>query len=161
MSGSAGAQARGQVENYTTLEDLLTPASTIPLIDSADTATISRLLSFLPPRLIAMAREADDAISTTSTPIEAPSQTTTLSQQKDVLRRVCRSPQFSQSLSSLTVAVRDGGLPSISEALGISVRNGGYMRRGGVPLGGAEAVEAFLDGVRQSAQSSLGDRMNT
>src|SRR5206468_9208117 len=60
-----------------------------------------------------------------------------------------RSPQFSQSLSSLTIALRDGGLPSLSEALNVPVRNGGFMRRGGVPLGGGDAVEAFLDGVKE------------
>ncbi|KAJ5575323.1 hypothetical protein N7450_009222 [Penicillium hetheringtonii] len=59
-----------------------------------------------------------------------------LPQKKDILRKVLRSPQFTQSLASLTIALRDGGLPSISEALRVPVANGGFMRRGGVPLGG-------------------------
>jgi 26S proteasome regulatory subunit N13 len=75
-----------------------------------------------------------------------------LSQKKEVLRRVLRSPQFIQSLGSLTVALRDGGLPSISEALEVKVKNGGFMRRGGMPLGGGEAVEAFLEGVKNGIQ---------
>ena len=39
-----------------------------------------------------------------------------------------------------------------SEALNIPVKNGGYMRRGGVPLGGGEAVEVFLDGVKDAVK---------
>jgi 26S proteasome regulatory subunit N13 len=50
--------------------------------------------------------------------------------------------------------LRDGGLPSISEALDINVQNGGFMRRGGVPLGGGDAVEAFLNGVKDQVKKS-------
>jgi 26S proteasome regulatory subunit N13 len=69
-------------------------------------------------------------------------------QKVDILRRVLRSPQFSQSLGSLTMAIRDGGLPSIADALKIKLPNGGFMARGRVPLGGGEAVEAFLNGIK-------------
>jgi len=149
-----GGQSGAQESVFTTLADLLTPASTIPLIERADSASVDRLLEYLPPALVSLAQEADDAISTTQTTtrIEASLQAISLEQKKDILRRVLRSPQFSQSLSSLTIALRDGGLPTISEALSIPVRNGGYMRRGGVPLGGGDAVEAFLDGVKDVAQ---------
>ena len=50
------------------------------------------------------------------------------------------------------MALRDGGLPSVSDALKIKVENGGFMRRGGMPLGGGEAVEAFLNGVRATVE---------
>lgn len=50
------------------------------------------------------------------------------------------------------MALRDGGLPSVSDALGIKVENGGFMRRGGMPLGGGEAVEAFLKGIREMVE---------
>jgi 26S proteasome regulatory subunit N13 len=61
------------------------------------------------------------------------------------------------------VALRDGGLPTISEALGVKVKNGGFMRRGGMPLGGGEAVEAFLEGVKRGVQEENdgGSRMDT
>ena len=149
-----GGQSGAQESIFTTLADLLTPASSIPLVEAADSATIDLLLEYLPPALVSLAQEAGDAISATqtATPIEAALQAITLDQKKDILRRVLRSPQFSQSLSSLTIALRDGGLPTISEALSIPVRNGGYMRRGGVPLGGGDAVEAFLDGVKDSVE---------
>jgi 26S proteasome regulatory subunit N13 len=150
-----GGQSSSQESLFTTLADLLTPASTIPFIELADAATVDRLLEYLPPSLVSLAQEADDMVSTTiqdSTRIEASLQATTLQQKKDVLTRVLRSPQFTQSLSSLTIALRDGGLPSLSEALSIPVRNGGFMRRGGVPLGGGDAVEAFLDGVKEHVE---------
>lgn len=73
-------------------------------------------------------------------------------QKREILRKVLRSPQFSQSLGSLTTAIRDGGLPSISDALKIPVENGGFLRRGGVPVGGGDAVESFLNGVKAAVQ---------
>lgn len=90
-------------------------------------------------------------------------QSLSVEQKRDTLRRVLRSPQFSQSLGSLTMALRDGGLPSISDALQIQVENGGFMRRGGVPLGGGDAVRAFLEGVKQQVveKQSHGDKMET
>ena len=46
-----GGQPGAQESLFTTLADLLTPASTIPFIESADTATVDRLLEYLPPSL--------------------------------------------------------------------------------------------------------------
>ena len=100
--------------------------------------------------MLAQQAESDPTITTEP----ASSAPLTFNQKKDILRRVLRSPQFTQSLASLTIALRDGGLPSLSEALNIPVKNGGYMRRGGVPLGGGEAVECFLDGVRDAVKKA-------
>ena len=70
-------------------------------------------------------------------------------QKKDLLNRVLRSPQLRQSLGSLQFALRDGGLPMVSEALGVKVQNGGMVRGGSVPVGGGEAVELFVEGVKR------------
>lgn len=70
-----------------------------------------------------------------------------------VLERVLRSPQFQQSLAALTGALREGGLPSIAEALGVRVENGGYVQGGRVPLGGGDAVQAFVEGVKRCVES--------
>lgn len=152
MGGSQKGQGQQPAENlFTTLAELLTPASTIPLVDSADASAIDSLFEFLPPNLLQVAQDLSDAsmgapgLSTEDSNMSVDSG---LERKKDTLRRVLRSPQFTQSLSSLTIALRDGGLPSISEALNVNVQNGGYMRRGGVPLGGGDAVEAFVKGVR-------------
>ncbi len=156
MEAPQPGQSNPQGNLFTTLADLLTPASTVPLIDSADGSTIDRFLKFLPPTLLTLAQEADDAaaVSVDTSSAYAAKEALSLEQKKDVLRRVLRSPQFSQSLSSLTIALRNGGLPSISEALNIAVPNGGFMRRGGVPLGGGDAVQAFLNGVQEHVRKT-------
>ena len=95
------------------------------------------------------------SVDPTSETANAAIEALSLDQKKDILGKVLRSPQFSQSLGSLTMALRDGGLPSISEALNIQVVNGGFMYTGGVPVGGGEAVEAFLKGIRLAVEREL------
>lgn len=151
MGGDQGGQQQAQGKLFTTLQDLLTTPSTIPWIDSVDETKVDSLLQFLPPQLITLAQHADSDRMVTQEPPTS-SEPLSLDKKKDILRRVLRSPQFTQSLASLTIALRDGGLPSLSEALNIPVKNGGYMRRGGVPLGGGQAVEVFLDGVRDAVK---------
>ena len=145
-------QTQPQSQIFTTLLDLLPPSTTIPIIETADTAFVDSLLNHIPPVLLLLEQEVDDASTanpnaeTSRAAIEA----LNLDQKKEILRKVLRSPQFSQSLSSLTGALQEGGLPSISEALKIPVKDGGYINRGGVPLGGGDAVEGFLNGVKAS-----------
>jgi 26S proteasome regulatory subunit N13 len=50
------------------------------------------------------------------------------------------------------MALRDGGLPMVSEALKIEVANGGFVRGSGMPLGDGVAVEAFLEGVKKGVE---------
>ncbi|CAO1605157.1 hypothetical protein XANCAGTX0491_008684 [Xanthoria calcicola] len=140
---------------FTTLPDLLPSSITIPVVDSADQRFVDNLLSHLPPTLLLLAQEVDDISSVDPTPdtAKAAMEALSLDQKKDILRKVMRSPQFHQSLGSLTSALRDGGLPSIADALKVPVRNGGYIKQGGgVPLGGGDAVEAFLSGVKTAVE---------
>jgi 26S proteasome regulatory subunit N13 len=151
LQGNQNVQHQGHESLFTTLADLLCPSSTIPFLESANDQTVDNLLSFLPPSLLLLAQGIDDVSASDINPdtAQAVLLSLDLDQKKDILRRVLRSPQFTQSLGSLTVALRDGGLPSISEALKIQVENGGFVRRGGVPLGGGDAVEVFLEGIRR------------
>ncbi|KAI9804320.1 MAG: hypothetical protein M1833_007127 [Piccolia ochrophora] len=162
LKGGQGAghqSGQTQEKPFTTLPDLLPPATTIPLIETADSAFIDNLLSFLPPSLLLLAQETDDgsSVDPNSETAQAAIQALSLDQKKDIVKKVCHSPQFNQSLGSLTVALRDGGLPSISDALRIKVENGGFMQRGGMPLGGGEAVEAFLEGVKKDVEEEKKD----
>ena len=75
-----------------------------------------------------------------------------LRQKQDLLIRIIRSPQLHQSLSSLTAALRDGGLPMVAQALTLDVENGGLVSGGSVPLGGGDAVQAFVEGVRRTVK---------
>jgi 26S proteasome regulatory subunit N13 len=161
LKGSQGGipqQQQGEGKRFTTLVDLLPSSTTIPVVDSFTTSQIDNLLSYLPPAILMLSQQSAASLDgmaepnneSTSAAIEALS----LDQKKTILKRVLRSPQFHQSLGSLTMAIRDGGLPSIAEALGIQVQNGGLVRGGSVPLGGGDAVEAFVDGVRKSVEQS-------
>lgn len=159
QGGNQPAQAQSEESLYTTLADLLSPSSTIPVIESADDDQIDNLLNFLPPAILLLAQNIDDipASDINAETAQAVLLSLDLTQKRDILRRVLRSPQFTQSLGSLTVAIRDGGLPSISEALNVPVENGGFVRRGGVPLGGGMAVEAFVEGLRKQATEKPAD----
>ncbi|KAB8291119.1 hypothetical protein EYC80_009807 [Monilinia laxa] len=155
-SGGVGMQQQAQGQMYTTLPDLLPNAVTIPSIDAATPAQVDNLLSYLPPTILQLAQESASSLEglaepnsqTSAAAIEALS----LDQKKSVLKRVVRSPQFHQSLGSLTMAIRDGGLPSIADALGVKLQNNGLVRGGSVPLGGGDAVEAFVEGVKKSVE---------
>jgi hypothetical protein len=63
------------------------------------------------------------------------------------------------------MALRDGGLPTVAESLKIDVENGGYIKHSSMPLGGGDAVEAFLKGVERTVkddkQNADDDTMDT
>lgn len=151
-----GSSSRAEGKAYPLLNDLLEPPTTIPMLDSATDEYVDNLLNFLPPTVLVLAQQGDNGDAIEKEPgaesVEAAKQAMSSGQKRALLKKVFRSPQFTQSLASLTVALRDGGLPSISEALGIAVENGGLVRGGTVPLGGGEAVEAFVEGVKKTVQ---------
>ncbi|TAQ88333.1 hypothetical protein B7494_g3333 [Chlorociboria aeruginascens] len=160
LKGGKGTQQQGQGQLYTTLPDLLPSSVTIPTIGSATPEQVDNLLSYLPPTILLLAQESDAQIDGVVEPhsesSKAAIEALSLDQKKAVLKRVLRSPQFHQSLGSLTMALRDGGLPTIADALGIELQNGGLVRGGSVPLGGGDAVEAFVEGVKKTVQKSAG-----
>lgn len=144
----------GQI--FTTLPDLLPSSTTIPIIDSATPAQLDNLLSYLPPTILITAQSSSGSVDRSTEPSAASAsaaiETLSSDKKKAILKRVLRSPQFHQSLGSLTMAIRDGGLPSIADALGVRVLNGGLVRGGSMPLGGGDAVEAFVEGVKKSVE---------
>lgn len=152
--GLGGGQTEGKA--YPGLYDLLDPPTTIAMLDSATDEYVDNLLSFLPPTVLVLAQQGENGDAIEREPgvesVEAAKQAMSSSQKRTLLKKVLRSPQFSQSLASLTVALRDGGLPSISEALGIRLENGGLVRGGTVPLGGTDAIEAFVEGVKKTVE---------
>jgi hypothetical protein len=157
-SGSAASSGRRQQATlFTTLPDLLTPEACIATLSNATPAYLDSLLSYLPPQLLTLAQSSDDSTSfpaseTTPATATAAAEALSVDQKKELLTRVFRSPQLYQSLGSLTMALRDGGLPMVSDALGIKVENGGLIRGGNVPLGEGPAVEAFLNGVKNTVK---------
>ncbi|KAF4546856.1 26S proteasome regulatory subunit RPN13-like protein [Elsinoe fawcettii] len=159
LQGSNAQSQQSQQQSYdkpfTSLPDLLATTTTVPHLKSASPEYIDRLCSHLPPSIFLLSQEAADSLSSTEPSPEAGKaaiEALSTEQKREILECVLRSPQLHQSLGSLTVALRDGGLPQIGEALGIEIENGGLIRGGSMPLGGGEAVEKFLDGVKKSVQ---------
>ena len=126
------------------------------MIDAASEEFADALISFLPPAVVVLASGSLDAVDGKAEPsadaVEAAKASLSLGDKRNLLKKVLRSPQFHQALGSLTMALRDGGLPSIADALGVKVQNGEYLQGGGMPLGGGPAVEAFVDGVKKTVQ---------
>ncbi|KIW03358.1 uncharacterized protein PV09_05566 [Verruconis gallopava] len=156
-NASGGFQNLEQNSAFASLTDLLTPEACIATLSNASPSYLDNLLSNLPPQLLVLAQRADDTASLDSsaestTDAQATIDALSISQKKEILTRVFRSPQLFQSLGSLTAALRDGGLPMVAEALQIKVANGGLIKGGHMPLGGGQAVQAFLDGVRKSVE---------
>ncbi|PMB70638.1 hypothetical protein BM221_003092 [Beauveria bassiana] len=126
------------------------------MVNEASEDLINSLLNYLPPSIILMAANASSNENSTIEPkpavVEAAKAALSMSQKRALITRVLRSPQFHQALGALTMALRDGGLPTIAEALGVNLENGGYIQQGGMPLGGGHAVKAFVDGIVKSAK---------
>lgn len=156
LKGNAGgAASQGEGKLYPLLSDLLTPPVTVPMAQLATAEQVDNLLNFLPPSVLVLSQQADQGDATaepTAAAIQAAKDAMSLGQKKALLEKVLRSPQFHQSLASLTMAIRDGGLPSIADALSIKVDNGGYLRGSQMPLGGGDAVEAFVEGAKKTVQ---------
>ncbi|POS81491.1 hypothetical protein DHEL01_v200113 [Diaporthe helianthi] len=154
-----GQQQSAEGKAYPLLSDLLEASTTVPVVRAAEEGYVDSLLYFLPPSVLVLAQQGEGTTGAPDVEGEPGAESAaaaiaamTLGQKKALLEKVLRSPQFHQSLASFTMALRDGGLPSISEALGVKVENGGYMRGGSMPLGGGDAVEAFVEGVKKSVQ---------
>ncbi|KAF2671981.1 hypothetical protein BT63DRAFT_422494 [Microthyrium microscopicum] len=161
-SGSAGGRGQQRVQNgFCSLSDLLTPETCIPVLSASSDEFLDSLLNQLPgPLILLETLTSDDTVDDMDTSpdvVEAVIMSLAREQKVRILTRVVRSAQFQQSLGSLTVAIRDGGLPSVAEALGVKVANGGYMRGSAVPLGGGDAVEAFVEGVKTTVAEHKDD----
>ncbi len=153
---SAGQEQQYADYPYPHLNHLLPTSITVPMVDSASWEQIDALVNHLPSSVVVLATDPSATFDSKSEPsseaVEAARAALTQDQKRALLKRVLRSPQFHQALGTLTMALRDGGLPSVADALGVSVQNGGYMQQGGMPLGGGQAIQAFVDGIAKAAR---------
>lgn len=161
QSGLSAGQGQSQDADkaYPYLSHLLPTSITVPMIDTIAANAPERLdtlLSFLPPAIIVLSGNNPEAFDGKNEPsaqaVGAAKASLSLEGKKTLLKKVLRSPQFHQALGTLTQALRDGGLPGVADALGIRVENGGYMQNGSMPLGGGQAVEAFVEGVKKTVR---------
>lgn len=158
LSGGQGGQGGGQSEDketYPYLTHLLPKEETLPVLGTASEEYIDSLLGLLPPAVVMLAAGSGTSASIADpSPDSLAAARTSLStrDKKLLLEKVLRSPQLHQSLTSLTLAIKDGGLPNVADALGVKVANGGYIRGGGMPLGGDGAIKAFVEGVKKTVE---------
>ena len=153
-------QSQLQSNPFTTLGALLSPATTVPMLETASAEILEDLLvCSLPSTLLYLEHEVQtEDIPDSQADIEtarASAQALTEEQRKKILGKVLRSPQFFQGLGNLTVALSDGGLPSVSDALRVEVEGRGYKMQPGagmVPISGGDAVEAFLKGIKKQVE---------
>ena len=158
LTGGSGSGSQSS-DPYTTLLDLLWPSHTLPTVDKGSEELIDALCAQLPttPFLLEAEVEDVDQIDPNSETAQMAIQTLDQEQKKEVLKRILRAPQLRAALGSLTEALKTGALPTVSQALKIDVENGGYMRGGAMPLGGGDAVKAFLEGVKRTVEKEDDD----
>jgi len=167
QGGNMRSESRSQPqgEPFTTLLDLLWPSHTLPTVKNGPQELIDALCAQLPatPFLLEAEVEDVDQIDPNSETAQMAMQTLDQEQKIDVLERILRAPQLRAALGSLTEALRTGALPTVSQALKIDVENGGFMRGGAMPLGGGDAVKAFLEGVKRTVEKEdkADDEMDT
>ncbi|QUC18396.1 uncharacterized protein UV8b_02637 [Ustilaginoidea virens] len=154
-----GQQQQHSDVPYPHLSHLLTSTMTVPMIDGASSDFIDTLLSLLPPTVIVLTAgfpsDEEGQKEPSAGTVERAKASLSLDDKRGLLKKVLRSPQFNQALGVLTMALRDGGLPGVADALGVRVENGGYMPGGQMPLGGGQAVKAFVDGVRKTVKEDV------
>ncbi|KAM5355986.1 hypothetical protein ACJ41O_002632 [Fusarium nematophilum] len=155
--GLSGEQQQQSADKpYPYLNHLLPSSITVPMIDAAPAELADTLINYLPPAVVVLATGSSEEVDAKPDPsaeaLAAAKASLSLDEKRSLLKKVLRSPQFNQALASLTMAIRDGGLPSIADALGVNVSGGGYLRRSGMPMGGGQAVEAFVEGVKKTIE---------
>ena len=136
-SGATGARSRPPPENvFTTLSDLLAPETSVPVVSSAPDALLDALLAQLPAAALLPEPHSPPAAAAPSPSTPSSSEPATAealaamapARKRAVLARVLHGPQLAQALVALTSALREGGLPTVSGALGVRVENGGYKQ---------------------------------
>ncbi|KAK6344807.1 hypothetical protein TWF718_006761 [Orbilia javanica] len=117
-----GSASSSKPQGFLTLPSLLQPNVTTAILESKSIR--QKLLANLPPALTA--------------------DVNTEYQEKELLRKVLHSPQFSQATATLTVALREGGLRGVADSLGVKLDLENAGTQGG--------VEIFVSSVKKEAE---------
>ena len=157
--GAGASNSISRDKAYPNLSHLLPTSVTVPMVDTIATSSPDRLdslLSFLPSSIIVLSgsnpSDYDGKNEPSAEAVTRAKASMSLEAKKSLVKKVLRSPQFHQGLVAISKALYDGGLPGISDALGVEVENNGYMKNMPMPVGGGQALEAFVDGVKNTVQ---------
>ena len=135
------------------LNTLCSPKSAEATINDGSVSLVDKLCAELPQKLFQIPQAdpgSGEPYRTSDDGVQPGLASLTLEQKKAILKRVVTSPQYQQGVASLNAALREGALPNVSQALGISVKNGGRLP-GGFPMSGGQAIQAFVEGLKQAA----------
>ncbi|KAK6522799.1 hypothetical protein TWF281_002233 [Arthrobotrys megalospora] len=127
ISIPGGGASSAKPQGFLTLPSLLQPNVATAILESK--AIRQKLLANLPPALTADVK--------------------TEYEEKELLRKVLHSPQFSQATAMLTVALREGGLRGVADSLGVKLDLENAGTQGG--------VEIFVSSVKKEAEKEDDD----
>ena len=157
----AGSQHPQQQQISTTLSDLLPTSTTVPALSTLPITTVDRILrDHLPPEILTLSAATSRSTSS-GTPAKSTEEAISAlseAEKRRKLERVLRSPQLTQALGSITSAIRDGGLTSVSEALGVRLEGRGVVPGTGQVVNGGAAVEVFLDAVKKASEKDANEQ---
>ncbi|TGZ82181.1 hypothetical protein EX30DRAFT_340068 [Ascodesmis nigricans] len=126
-----GGQQQQQTLPPISLHDLLSTSSTLPTVDDLDE-----------PAIIELAKNLPEGLFPDGSDITA---------KRRIMKRVIQSPQFAQSLVSLTTAIREGGIAGVAESLRVPIDLNEARS-------GADLVEVFVKGVKKQAEKEDTDQ---
>lgn len=141
-----------EIKPFPSLIELLSPSNTIPFITQAcDESLTDRLLLLLPTDISLLMLNGNQSFRLGERILhESNIQHLSKELKQDILLRVLRSPQLCQSLDSLSIALRGGGLLPMSDALDISLNidmASEIVKRDTASL---SPIQIFLNGIKSS-----------
>lgn len=125
VPGQGQSQRQQYQQSALSLHDLLPSSNTIPALANASPAVIDELAANLPSGIIPADATAD--------------------QKKAIIIKVLQSPQFAQSLVSLSGAIKEGGIGGIAESLRVPIDFNAAAQ-------GQDLVEVFVNGVKKEVK---------
>ena len=153
LSVQHAKETNNDIKSFLSLTEILSPSNTIPFIaQSCDSSSCDQLLICLPKDIAEPIANDEESVKL-GKPLPHGSVIQQLSsiKKQEILCRVLRSPQLCQSLDSLSLALRRGGLLTVSEALGIEL-NDELNLDTGKALERISAIDIFLDGIKRSVE---------
>ena len=152
LNTQRAANSSEEIRPFPSLIELLSPSNTIPFIMQAcDESIIDRILMLLPTEISELAVNDNNGYKTGKcTSHESNVRQLSMRLKKEMLLKVLRSPQLCQSLDSLSVALRGGGLLSVSEALDINLNNDLALENAMNNTSSLSPFQIFLNGIKSS-----------
>lgn len=156
---SLGTRCEGnnneETKPFPSLTELLSPSNTSPLItQTRDESLIDRLLLLLPTDISLLMLNGYQSFQSEELMLHESNKRRLSKELKlDMLLRVLRSPQLCQSLDSLSIALRGGGLLAVSDALEVSLNVDLASENVKHDAASLSPIHIFLNGIKSSIEN--------